>query len=263
MLQLDAKSVVMGIARNQAHRVLGGARRGGHRVQSWVSTEQTIHTDYIYGVLAPYFDDLHDSVALEIGPGDSLGVSVRLKEAGCRRVYATDKYAQPVSADGVELVQCLIEDFDAPEPLDLIISNDVLEHVGDLDSTMRRCYQLLRPGGQFVSNVDLRGHNAFNKPDQPLDFLSCPDWLYRAMHSHIETSNRVRMPDLITATEAAGFLTDAITPIDLAEPDYVESIRPHLLPRYRDLTDDQLRPVQVVLALRKPRTDDGRLNRPR
>ena len=262
MLQLNAKSLVTAIARNQAHRLLGGAVRGGHRQREWNPAKRNGHVDYAFDSLAPHLDPLDGCLAVEIGPGDHLGLARRLIEAGCREVIAVEKYAQPGrlgdSDPHIEFVACPVEEFDPPEPVDVIVSNDVLEHV-DVAATMRHCFAVLRPGGQFVSSVDLRGHNTFNKPDRPLDFLTCPDWLYGLMHSHIETSNRVRRSDLVRAAEEAGFAVEAVEPIEAIGTDYVRAVRPHLLPRYRELAEDDLSTAQVVIALRKP----AAVNKPR
>ena len=246
----------MAIARNQAHRLLGGSLRGGHRTQEWADPKRAGHEQTIVDSLWPHLPDLDGCVAVELGPGDALNVSRKLLAEGCRRVWAVEPFATAAlqaEDDGnrLRVAPVSVAEFDPGEPINLIISHDVLEHV-DVPAAMRAAFDLLAPGGRFVSSVDLRGHNAFNKPQRPLDFLTCPDWLYRAMHSHIETSNRVRPSELLDAAEAAGFVVEATQPLDEVSDAYLDAVRPHLQPRYRTLSDDDLRPTQLVVALRRP-----------
>lgn len=252
MIQLGLRAVAIAVARNQAHRLLGGAIRGGHRTQRWSDEKRAGHERTIVNSLWPHLGPVIGRIAVEIGPGDSLNVCRRLIAEGCDRVYAVEKYAATdLTAEGVEVVRASIVDFTPDEPVDLILSHDVLEHV-DVSAVMASCERLLAPGGRFVSSVDLRGHNAFNKPSRPLDFLTCPDWLYRTMHSHIETSNRVRPSELVAAAEAAGLTVELTQPLEQVDADYLKAVRPHLLPRYRDLPESDLSPTQLVIVATKP-----------
>ena len=260
MLQLGLRAVATAVARNQAHRLLGGAIRGGHRTQRWSEAKRAGHEKTIVESLWPHIDAGWDSVdgltAIEVGPGDALNVCRRLLKEGCRRVYAVEQYASAElvdegAAEDITVVRASIADFTPDRPADLILSHDVLEHV-DVGPIMEACYRLLAPGGRFISSVDLRGHNAFNRPGRSLDFLTCPDWLYRAMHSHIVTSNRVRPSELLTAARAAGFEVEAMRQLHAVDADYLKSVRPHLRPRYRSLPDSDLVPAQLVIALRRP-----------
>jgi hypothetical protein len=254
MIQISPMKGLSALVRNQAHRVLGGALRGGHRTSCWSEEDRLRHCHGILRTLYPCLGTVEGCIGLEIGPGDNLGVCELLLQAGCRRMYALEKFAHPTLVPpGVELIQLPIESLELPEPVDFAISNDVLEHVDDVSLTMRRVSAALRPGGVFASSIDLRGHNLFKNESRPLNHLTAPDWLYDLLTSHIETSNRVRCSELHDAARRAGFQIERSEALARAEQTYLNSVRPHLLPRYRRLTDDDLEVLQLLLVLRKPR----------
>jgi SAM-dependent methyltransferase len=212
--------------------------------------------------------DVAGKVGAEIGPGDSLGTAYALLKQGAARVYAIEKFASvdvPTNAAlasaldakfggesaKVEHVQAFFEDFKPSEPLDFIYSNDVLEHV-DPAPVFRHAFNVLKPGGDFVHCVDFTGHGAFHNPQRPLDFLTCPDWLWVCMHSAMETTNRVRYSEIMSLAKAVGFELVSVKPVRRASAEYLASIRPHLLPRYRALSDEDLSVMQCEMHFRKP-----------
>lgn len=159
-----------------------------------------------------------------------------------------------LDAARLELVHSPFQSYDAAEPLDFIYSNDVMEHVADPRAVFRTALRLLKPGGVVVSNIDLGGHNVFANSERPLDFLTCPDWLWNLMFSHVATTNRVRLPEFVEAAIAVGLRTNRLDVLRRADVDYLASLRPHLLPRYGSLPDLDLLPVQCVLVSVKPAT---------
>jgi hypothetical protein len=104
----------------------------------------------------------------------------------------------------------------------------------------------------MVNNVDLAGHNVFSNPERPLDFLTCPDWLWELMHSHIVTTNRVRLPEFIQFAKDAGLEVLETEELARATPAHLEEIRPRLQRKYKTLTDDELAPIQCNLVLTRP-----------
>jgi len=253
MVQLGWRAGLIALARNQAHRITGGALRGGHRVAGWSQAERDSHCREIFATLGPWLGDVTGQAGLEIGPGDNLGVCRLLIEHGCRRMIALEKFCHPTEIpDRVELQRQRVEDLQLDAPIDFALSNDVLEHVDDVRLTMRQVFAALKPGGLFVSSIDLRGHNMFRNPSRPLDHLTAPDWLYRLLTSHIVTSNRVRCSELIDAATRACFTIECCEALAKANPAYLQSLRPHLRPEYRSLDDSDLEVLQVLLVLRKP-----------
>jgi SAM-dependent methyltransferase len=174
-------------------------------------------------------------------------------DSGAVFMYAVEKYGcdSPTVA-GIEVVRTTVEELKLPIPVDFVFSNDVLEHVLDVKGTMDRVYDALVPGGRFVSSTDLRGHNCYRRPGRELDFLTCPNWLWRTMFSHIETTNRVRRSQLVDVASSAGFRVLTDESLASADPAYVQSIRPRLLPQFCQLADDDLRCLQHLLVLEKP-----------
>lgn len=253
MVRLGWRQLLIALARNQAHRLLGGALRGGTRTSGWPIERQRRYAESIFGTLAPHLENPKNLVGLEIGPGDNIEVCRLFLQAGARRMYAVEKFARDTDEDArLVLIRSEIENIKIPEPIDFAYSNDVLEHLSDVPAAMRVVFAALRPGGQFVSSIDLRGHNVFGLPERPLDFLTCPDRLWRLMFSHISTTNRVRAFEFSRMAEQAGFSVVEVIPQDVADVEYLKGLRPHLLPRYRDLPDEDLRILQMLLALQKP-----------
>lgn|SRR5262249_20059768 len=254
VVQLGWRKMASAILRNQLHRISGGALRGGHRTTGWTDEQRLQHADGIFKTLYPYLGDLTGRVGLEIGPGDNLDVCRRCLDAGCRKMYAVERYARPVVGDGrVILVRSEIEESQQlPEPVDFAYSNDVFEHVGDVPAAMRAIFAALRPGGRFVNSIDLRGHNVFSNPKRPLDFLTCPDWLWGLMFSHIVTTNRVRAHEFVRTSESTGFRVVRAEALATADKAYLDNVRPHLLPRYRLLPDTDLQTLQMLLVLERP-----------
>ncbi|MEP7311535.1 MAG: methyltransferase domain-containing protein [Pseudomonadota bacterium] len=249
-LQLSTGKVLLAIARNQLHRLRGGPRRGGHQWSKADSQEVQRHIAEIVGLLAPHVGNIVGSVGLEIGPGDQLGVCRAFLSAGARRMYAVEPFAaNSIEADLI-VIGGFVEELQLPEPIEFAVSNDVLEHVGDVHATFKRIFQLLKPGGVFVSNIDLRGHNVFNNTRRPLDFLTCSDWLYSLMLSQLATANRVTLGEHVAAARDAGFEIEHVGALARAPDDYLAEVRQHLLPRFRDVVD--LDVLQVLIVARKP-----------
>jgi len=175
--------------------------------------------------IAPPIGNVTDKVGLEIGPGDNLGLAEIFLAAGAREMHAVERLGTvqwsgelqrrihavhgSVPRKTPQLHVCRFEDCPIRN-LDFIYSVDVMEHVQDLRLIFRAAFNTLKPGGMFVNAIDFRGHNAFNLESAPLNFLICNDWLYELMHSHIVTSNRVRIGQAVEALTAEGFEVKAV-----------------------------------------------------
>src|SRR5262245_13852770 len=118
MVQLGLTHGLVALARNQAHRVLGGAFRGGHSTAAWSLESRDRHCRQILDTLGPSLGDVTDQVGLEIGPRDNLGVCALLMQRGCRRMYALEKFTHPTEIPaGVQVLHQRIEELQAPESL--------------------------------------------------------------------------------------------------------------------------------------------------
>jgi SAM-dependent methyltransferase len=255
MVLLKKRKIVAAVLRNQAHRLIGGALRGGHCTSAWTEPERRRHGEKIWATLSPHLGPVKGQTGLEVGPGDNLSVCVHCIEHGATRMYAVEQYAGMGSVPPkLQLILGKIEDTRLPEPVDFAYSNDVFEHVLDVPGAMRAIYAALKPGGRFVSSIDLRGHNAFGTEGRPLDFLTCPDWLYDLMGSHIVTSNRLRAQDFEREARSAGFEVEVSRALACADMAYVREVLPQVLPRYRLLGEKELATLQFLLVLRKRST---------
>jgi hypothetical protein len=174
-----------------------------------------------------------------------------------------------------------------PASFDVIVSNAVLEEIYDADLMFGTLDRLLKPGGRQVHVVDLGDYGMLSKHGfHPLEFLTIPDGVYRYMVESSGQPNRRPLAYYRSKLDSLGYSTTIYRTWVLGSPtrlpeyrttlepgrDYtddnlrlVKSVRPRLLPRYRDLPDDELmtrsilivadKPVQapVAVALRQPR----------
>jgi SAM-dependent methyltransferase len=277
-----------GIVRRVAG-ILRKRQSGASRARPTVEA-QIGHTLRSFDSLRPHLGDVRGKVGLEIGPGEHVGLAYCFLRAGAERMLlveqldsiAVDDMHEAVVAGIAErrhadladevpvtraiqsrggprrlnpdLLDLHVTRFEAlrlDRSLDFIYSIDVMEHVADPHTIYRAAGRLLHEGGLFVNLIDLAGHNAFSKPDDPLDFLTCPDLLYHAMYSHIVSANRVRLPEFVTAARGAGFTVDPPVILKRARPEYVRRVRPRMLPRYRAYREDELAVLECVLVARK------------
>jgi SAM-dependent methyltransferase len=210
------------VERSRDVRRILGQREGpmGATHRRFSLDESLAYIDEVFDDYVAYDDlgeaGLEGAEILELGPGDNLGVAVRLVAAGARRVVAIDRFVPFRDPDqerriyaalverlpaaqrervravaerghdalgdiGIELrEETPIED--APRLLgesrfDLIVSRAVLEHVHDLDRAFPAMDALLKPGGRMLHKVDLRDHGLFNDQN-PLTLLTISDRVY-------------------------------------------------------------------------------------
>ena len=156
---------------------------------------------------------------------------------------------------------------------DLIVSRAVLEHVGDLETAFAAMDRLLAPGGQMIHKVDLEDHGLFSEGGlNPLTFLTVADRTYRWMgEDSAGLPNRVLTGWYREEMERRGYdarflATNLIGPpgeldpfvplaeleLDTASVRLVAEIRPRLLPRFRDLGDNELAISGFMLTAHKP-----------
>jgi hypothetical protein len=156
---------------------------------------------------------------------------------------------------------------------DAIVSNAVLEEVYDLDRMFDVLDGLLKPGGRQVHVVDLRDYGMFTKHGfHPLEFLTIPDGVYRYMVESTGQPNRRRVDYYRGKLASLGYETQIYPTwvvggtsrfkeyprnLELGR-DYtrenlelVKAIRPRLLPRYQQLSDDDLLTASILVVATK------------
>jgi SAM-dependent methyltransferase len=133
---------------------------------------------------------------------------------------------------------------------DVVFSNAVLEHVGDVASSLRSMRELLAPGGIMAHDVDLRSHQNFEKHE--LHFLEYSPALWRAMTSNTGEPNRVRLPEYLRILEELGFEDVQIRIKSRFDPDVVRRVRPRLARPFRKLSEDDLSVAVFLVTARAP-----------
>ena len=271
------------------HQVRGGMDRGGQNWSNRSVASHAAHVVEIFRDMRAAIGDVNGLTGAELGPGDDVAVAYCFLKAGAKKMYTVERFASVklderaialfravdlllegldgAQADSIAtlhrgqvvldpaLLEHRVGQFEAcglPEPVDFIYSNDVMEHVDDPAKIFRCAFDALRPSGVFVNNIDLAGHNAFSNASQPLDFLTCPDWLWTLMFSHVVTTNRVRYGEFLRCARAAGFHVAKEDVLVRADPAYLSRVRPALLDRYGSLTEDDLGVIQSRLVAVRP-----------
>jgi SAM-dependent methyltransferase len=160
---------------------------------------------------------------------------------------------------------------------DFVVSMAVLEHVYDLSSAFESMDKLLNEKGRMLHGVDLSDHEIFSKHGyNPLTLLTIPDWLYHLMSSYTGDPNRedvsryrAKLSSLgyetrVLTGKVVGLNTEIVPHVERIENGVhygdeqlaiVSSIRPKLLERYRNLSDEDLLQGAIFIDARKKGTE--------
>ena len=220
--------------------------------------------------------------AVEIGCGDCLAAADMLLGRGARHVHLVEHQSMPITPlhrEALERTRAsdlpnrasilsfenppklnptfatlhtgLLENISLPGPVDLVYSFDVLEHVEDLDAFFASCHRLLKPGGFSLHKFDLSGHGFFEDPIPPLDFQTYPRWLYHLMFPRYRRAVRNFADQFFEVIRRQGFEILEILPLRVADPDYLQLIRPKLRQEARGRNDEILRLLDLVILARR------------
>jgi SAM-dependent methyltransferase len=214
--------------------------------------------------IAAHTGDLNGKIGLEIGPGDNLALAHCFLANGAAKIYAIEKHpsvrvSKPLAdhirahfrsacASEPDVQVRDFENFDGPR-VDFVYSIDVIEHVSDVRAAFAHIARILKPNGVSIHSIDFAGHNAF--AGTRLDFLTCPDGVWNLLHSHLITTNRIRFGEALSCMKDAGLEVEAIDILEQADDEYVESLRPSMIDRYRNLPVEDLKVLQAVVCARK------------
>ena len=229
------------------------------------------------GIGAREFPDyLAGKSILEYGPGDVLGVALLMYAHGAIRVTCVDKFPlSSLSPKNIKVYTHILNSLDAkhreradgafmergnpasgfkPDIMtykvtknglsgasggyDLIISRAVLEHVSDLEETMRDIQRGLKAGGISVHQVDLKSHGL----DRYIafDFLTWPSTIYKLMYNHKGFPNRWRVDKYKALAARAGLEIKKLRPTDQLSQEKVKSVYPKVAREFRDLSLEDL-----------------------
>lgn len=233
------------ILRHVARNYRVGLRHWGRRADSFSGSLDGVPADYSRRVFENYLRrggiesaSLRGMSVLELGPGASLGVAELFAEAGASRVVALDKFRythvrvpdRVVVRHGYGIESASIEE----GGFDLIVSNAVLEESPDLPRGFTAMRRALRPGGRMLHQIDLSDYGIFSRHGfHPLEFLTVPDAVYRAMTGLSGGPNR-------WLVDTYRRFVDGIEVTHRYENLDAETIRPRLLERYRALPPEDL-----------------------
>lgn len=133
--------------------------------------------------------------------------------------------------------------------VDLVVSRAVLEHVNNLAATFLDIEAALVPGGIAVHLVDLKSHRLHQRNE--LDFLTWPDWMWKAMFSGKGAPNRLRVDSYRRAIAGTSLDTLLMDPIDLYPAEIIQQVRPQLPIAFAALSNEELSWKAFWLVQRK------------
>jgi len=206
---------------------------------------------------------LNGKKILEIGPGRTLGVAAIFNLNGADQVFSIDKF-NCLRKDDEAVIKKICEKNNGSydeickkinyipeveiekiskvfkkEKFDMIISNAVLEHVGDLKRAFQLMSQIIKPGGTIVHEVDLACHNRFVGM-HPLAFLTFSNKRWVRMGSNLGQPNRFRYNHYLTFLKNSGFSIENCEVIKRISFSQIETIRNSLDNRFVRLSNDDL-----------------------
>jgi SAM-dependent methyltransferase len=141
------------------------------------------------------------------------------------------------------------------QAFDLVISNAVYEHIVDVAAASQRVFDVLRPGGYSIQQVDLRDHRNF---DAPLDYLLMTPqeeeaWLRETEHHQ---GCQRRRAEYEAAFDRAGFEMISAWVDTRAEPDYMAQFLPRLRAcqgaRFQHAAPAELEDLGICYVHRRP-----------
>lgn len=222
-----------------------------------------------------------DFVALELGPGDSIGSAICAHAYGASTSWLVDTGAYAatdptVYAALVERLRDLGHDLRGVDPtasldtlldtcgahyltdglaslrqvpdrsVDLVYSQAVLEHVhrDEFDALMRETHRCLRPSGVASHRIDLRDHlgEALNNLRFSEKF-----WESKLVRTSGFYTNRLRSAEILRSFEDAGFEVEIV---DIQRWDRLPTPRSRLSPPFARHDDDELLIMSLDVVLR-------------
>ncbi|MGE5776564.1 MAG: methyltransferase domain-containing protein [Chloroflexota bacterium] len=208
---------------------------------------------------------------LVFGYGGRFDLGFGLLKEGAAHVILCDKYARPdedhnrrmfaaevnhfvVESQGVRprpewmtLLESDIRELQssgAIEPVDVVLSSSVYEHLDDVEGITRALARLTKPDGIQIHFVDLRDH--FFK--YPFEMLRFSESQWRGWLNPSSNHNRYRLWDYRRAFESC-FGQVEIEVLD-REPEAFQRVQPHLRPEFISsrLDDDAVTLIRVIVS---------------
>jgi SAM-dependent methyltransferase len=204
---------------------------------------------------------------LIFGYGGSYAVGLGLLGAGARHVVLVDPYAAPMPAANRALAESspyltvangearprpeFLTVVRAPlggylrgggEPVDIVLSNSVLEHVVDVSGAVLELARVTARGGEQFHFVDLRDH-FFN---HPFEMLCHSERIWRGLLNPGSNLNRLRAWDYERLFQAS-FARVKVEPVAADLPAF-RAVRSRIRPEF--LSGDEARDAVTMIFLR-------------
>jgi hypothetical protein len=242
-----------------------------------LSRHRRICSTLLQAIPDPTF--LKGATVAEIGCGDCLAAADMMLGLGARHVHLVDHYPIIVNDAQRRIVESLsldtelpnrgealtkgqtshlrddklsahaglLESVGIPEPVDLIYSFDVLEHVEDLDGFFAWCARMAKPGSYQIHKFDLSGHEFFEDPIPPLDFQTHPTWLFNLIFPKYRRAAGHFADEIFSAISRHGFEITNVTTLRRADDLYLGQIWPHLRAEARSRPRTTIALLDVVV----------------
>ncbi|CCE24374.1 methyltransferase domain-containing protein [Methylotuvimicrobium alcaliphilum] len=232
-------------------------------------------------------DYLNNKVLLEYGPGDLPGMALIFYAKGANKVYCVDRFPLlSFSAFNSEALQTIIDklspdeqqrakncfkEFGNPgsglkpecieyithkkglsqldQAIDLIYSRAVLEHVNSLPETFQDMYRALKPSGIALHKVDLKSHGLHQ--ENPLDFLTWPDYLWNIMYCNKGVPNRYRIDKYRKVIGQTAFKIELLEAVEECDEETAQKIKPKLAKKFSDISIVDLKWLSFWMRVKK------------
>jgi SAM-dependent methyltransferase len=193
---------------------------------------------------------------LIFGYGGRFEVAVELLRAGAGHVVLVDPCAAPLPtsklgaepAERLTIVNASLDSYvsSSGAPVDLVFSNSVMEHVGDVAETVKDLARATAPRGQHFHFIDLRDH--FFR--HPFEMLCYPERQWRRFLNPGSNLNRLRAGDY-QRLFSQGF---GQVKFDLLYSDLpaFRAARPRIRPEFLSGNDEQDAATHIMLRAARP-----------
>lgn len=242
-----------------------------------------LETNNPFGAIQRYVDVLskhrrsfHGKRVLVFGYGGRFDIGFGILKQGAAHIILCDRYAPPDEAhnrhmfaaenqyfrmesqglrprsEWMTLLESDIRDTQSSsriEPVDIVISSSVYEHLDDVEGITRALAALTRPEGIHIHYVDLRDH--FFK--YPFEMLRFSESTWRKWLNPSSNHNRYRLWDYRRVFTAC--FADVEIEVLSREEEAFRQVLPHLRPEFvsGNLEEDAVGLIQVVAS--KPLMD--------
>lgn len=134
----------------------------------------------------------------------------------------------------------------APNSVDYLFSQSVLEHVEDLDTMYAFMWKWLKPGGVMTHSIDFSSHGTSHEWN---GHWTCPDWVWRLMKGNrLYFVNRAPISAHQALLARHGFELKGIHSLNRKST----IKRTELIPRFQTLSESDLTTTSAFLVARKP-----------